>query len=432
MEKQNFHITGLEGASDAYAAQIKELKSENHKKALQVEQLVGDVVERDRHIAALETEVDEQCATIADLDLGDNSTQVSSHDASEAPKAISTVTVPQKVKVKANVVDSRQQAMRLEPFNESGSGTAITTLETSALTAEATAGPAANLSIFPIFATASTVKQTIPPPPAPKLRMAVDLAKFAKKSTTKPIGSTKKTDTTLSNARKDGPAPTIDTSSDIRTKSLEERKLFANGPKVQVKMGEIALATVPKYALMQCSAKAFKHFSENTESTSFDLPAGSMNATAATAHLEWMREMTFQHRVYSVTLHSDEKFDDKNLQICRASRVLGLNHMYVGHFTKIFCDRIRSNTVSNSLLFKIAAAAYPENDPIYDCLANNLANLRLHGNLQNQAAIKALLQHSEDLKARVEKIEERMRKKHNEARPARGPKVVDVCHKMNV
>src|SRR5690242_11505850 len=181
LEKQNFHITGLEGAFDAYAAQIKELKNENHKKALQIEQLVGDVVDRDRRIAALETEVDEQCATIADLGLGDSSTQVSSHDASEAPKASFTVTIPQKVKVKANVVDSPQQAMQLELTNESGSGTATTALKIPAPTTKAAAGPAANLSIFPIFATASTVKQTIPPPPAPKLRMAVDLANFAKK-----------------------------------------------------------------------------------------------------------------------------------------------------------------------------------------------------------------------------------------------------------
>jgi len=133
--------------------------------------------------------------------------------------------------------------------------------------------------------------------------------------------------------------------------------------------------------------------------------------------------MTYQDRVYSVTLHSDEKFDDKNLQICRAARVLGLNNMYVGHFTKIFCDRVRSNTASYDFLNKIAALAYLENDPLYDCLANNLANLRARKASKDPAELEALLQKHTGLKARVEKIEERMRKKEGRKAP-KAPKVV--------
>jgi hypothetical protein len=141
-------------------------------------------------------------------------------------------------------------------------------------------------------------------------------------------------------------------------------------------LGDEILTTLPKYILMQTSHKAFKHFTDNSDATTFVLLAGSMDKGAAKAHLEWMKEMTYQGRVYSVTLHYDEKFDDENLQICRAARVPGHNNMYVGHFTKIFCDRIRSNTASSEFLNKIAVLSYPEDDPLYDCLANNLANLR--------------------------------------------------------
>ncbi|KAJ4993597.1 hypothetical protein SVAN01_00651 [Stagonosporopsis vannaccii] len=431
-EKQGLRLTKLEGAVEDIAARIEELNKRDDKHVFHGEQLVADVDEKGRRIVALETEIHKQCARIAELDQGDSSTQVSSHDTPDSPTDSLIDATARKIKVKEYVVGSTQQAMQLKAVSELGGRTAITPPRSPSPHSVTAAGPAINLSTFPIFATPSTIKQTAPPPPAPKLKMPVDLSKFVKEPTTKPTARKNKTNAVVTGARKDGPVPDVDPSLDIRTKSLEERTLFANGPEVQVKMGEIALAIVPKYALMQCSSKAFKYFSENPHSTSFHLPGSSMDIAAATAHLAWMNEMTYQNRVYSITLHSDEKFDDKNLEICRAARVLGFNNMYVGHFTKIFCDRIRSNTVSDGFLSKIAAAAYPENDPIYDCLANNLANLRLRGTAQNPAAIEELLQRNDGLKTKVENIEERMRKKHDGFKPVKGPKLIHVGKKVNV
>ncbi|KAF2621342.1 hypothetical protein BU25DRAFT_238358 [Macroventuria anomochaeta] len=431
-EEQKDRLTELQANTDALTTQIAELKKENHNKSLHVQKLVAEVNEKDRRIAALETEVDEHCATIAELDVGDSSTQVSSHDTPAVTKEVGTSgTSSPKVKVREGEVGPAKKAAQ-PTTKEVTTGDDAPVIPSPMFAHTKTAGPTVNLSGFPIFATPATVKQTTPPPPAPMLKMPVDLSKFAKKPACKTVTPRKKVEAASAEVVKDGPVPQIDPSSDIRTKSHEERVLFANGPKVQVRMGDISLATVPMYVLMQCSPKAFKHFSNNPDATSFTLPAGSMDANAATAHLEWMKEMTYQGRVYSVTLYPDEKFDDKNLQICRAARALGLNNMYVGHFTKIFCDRIRSNAASYDFLSKVAALAYPENDPILDCLANNLANLRLRNAVKKHAGLEALLKKHTGLKDRVEKIEERMRKKQEDAKMAKGLQVVRVGKKMDV
>lgn len=434
VQEKDTRIAELESTLD-------ELQKENHKQFLHVQKLVAEVDEKDRRIAALETEVDQHCATIAELGVGENSTQVSSHQAAPATNAADTpAATTVKVKAQHETIDTNKQA---EPAAQTAIKAAPT--DTNALVSPSAktvstkaAGPSVNFSAFPVFATPVTVKHTAPPPPAPKLKMPVDLSKFVKKLAAKSAAPKKKVEATSDETAKDGPAPKIDPTSDIRMKRREERALFANGPKVQVKMGDTGLSTVPKYVLMQCSHKAFKHFTDDPDANTFTLAAGSMDEAAAKAHLEWMNEMTYQGRVYSVTLHSDEKFDDKNFQICRAARVLGLNNVYVGHFTKIFCDRIRSNTASYEFLHKIAALAYPENDPLYDCLANNLANLRTRNAVEKPAELEALLKKHTGLKARVEKIEERMRKKQDGMNSVKGPnngkdiKVVHVGKKMDM
>jgi hypothetical protein len=47
---------------------------------------------------------------------------------------------------------------------------------------------------------------------------------------------------------KDVPAPKIDVYSNIRTMPLHQRALFANGSKVQVKMEDDTLATLPSFS----------------------------------------------------------------------------------------------------------------------------------------------------------------------------------------
>lgn len=435
-KEQQRRLADLQESMKGFAGQIEELKKESHKQPLQVQELVAKVDAKDQRIAPLEIKVDEHRTTITELDLGDKSTQVSSQD---APVSAEGAGQTKMERLKAQSTDEDVKTTK-QPAQHIGQATTVKSAGDAfasempspeskpAPTKESV--PSVNLAGFPIFATRSTVKNIPPPPPAPKLKMGVDLSKFAHKPAIKQLGSKHKAGTeSEERIAKSGPVPKIDPSQDIRTKPHHERVLFANGPKAQVLIGDIVLATVPKYLLMQCSMKAHKHFSDHPDATSFTLPAGSMDVDAAKAHLRWMKEMTFQSRVYSITLHADETFDNKNLQICRAARVLGLSSMYVGHFTKIFCDRIRSDLASFEFMSKVAALAYPENDPIYDCLANNLATFRMRNTVKKPAELEAFLKKHADLKTRVEKIEERMRKELN---GQKGTKVVHVGRKTVV
>ncbi|KAF9690759.1 hypothetical protein EKO04_011232 [Ascochyta lentis] len=430
--KQQRILDDMESSVRATATQVEELKEDNHKQLLHVQELVAEVDEKNRRIAVLEADVDDHRDTLAELDIEDASTQASSHEAAVDEGGDDTKEGGTEMEAQSPKTAESTTKLGAMDDNKDTPGHAAHPSEPKITIPEAS-GPAVNLSEFPVFSTSATVKNTTPPPPAPKLKMGIDVSKFGKKTSTKKhILKAKMAFDAGKKLYKDGPAPIIDCASDIRTKSHEDRALFTNGLKVQVKMGDIALSTVPKYVLMQCSLKAFKHFTDSPDANTFILPADSMDADAAAAHLGWMKEMTFQRRVYSITLNTDEKFDDKNLQTCRAARVLGLNNMYVGHFTKIFCDRIRSNAASYEFLSKVAALVCPENDPIYDCLANNLANLRVRNTAKKPAELEALLDKYPGLKARVEKIGERMHMKQRSAQGAKGMKVVHVGKKMDM
>jgi hypothetical protein len=119
--------------------------------------------------------------------------------------------------------------------------------------------------------------------------------------------------------------------------------------------------------------------------------------------------MTYQGRVYSITLNGEEKHNLKNLKICQAARVMGLNNTYVGHFTKVLCDRVRSNTSSLEFLSAICALAYPENDPIFECLANNLVNQQGSTGFKRAEDLEALLVKFPLLKEKMDKIQVRVR-----------------------
>ncbi|KAJ4333867.1 hypothetical protein N0V95_009322 [Ascochyta clinopodiicola] len=433
VEKQQRSLDKMDISTDALASQIEGLKKEVQKQHFHVQELIAKVDEKDRRIAVLETELDLHCNTVAELDVGQAMTLASSHETSVV--ADEEVTKDKHTKKEAQSTETAVAPTKPVVKNDNkDTSVPDTDSPEPKTTLSGAPGPGVDFSGFPVFATPATIKQTAPPPPAPKLKMGVDLSKFAKKasSTNRNTAKAKTGSVKGKPIHWDGPAPKIDSASDIRTKCYEERAVFASGPKVHVKMGDISLSTVPKYILMQCSLKAFKHFTESPDVTTFTLPADSMDADAAAAHLEWMKDMTYQGRVYSITLNSDEKFDDKNLQICRAARVLGLNNMYVGHFTKIFCDRIRSNTASYEFLSKVAAVAYPENDPIYDCLANNLANLRTRNTVKEPTQLEALLDTFPGLKSRVDKIGEHMLKKQRGAKGANTTKVVHIGKKMSV
>jgi hypothetical protein len=82
--------------------------------------------------------------------------------------------------------------------------------------------------------------------------------------------------------------------------------------------------------------------------------------------------------------------------------------MYVAQFTKQFCDRIRAQDVSYDFMDLVCQLAYPDNDPVFDCLANNLVNQKKVGNATGAADLEKLVAKYALLKDKVNQIEKRI------------------------
>lgn len=431
VERNDHLIASLENEMEMKDANIEQLHTTNHKQFLYVQELVSEVDGKSRRVQDLEAEIDQRCARIRELEVDlESQTQVSVDGTEKsdpktdtmatevinpvpaskaqadeaAPHAALSVCSPIITPVDQVTEDHSEKSRYTDvpsisaPLDCSTDAAPMQALEEQRHAENAPKspttgkelpskqqGPAINTSMFPKLWTPDMAKKAAPVEKPKVLKMALDMSKFGKKSTPvaqKTEASSNKRSVTpthsLSSKRrvKTAEVPEICLTKDIREMTHAERVIFSNGPDVTVMLGTIVLAMLPKYVLMQCSSIAYKYFSSNPNATSITFAAGSMDAEAAKAHLEWMAEMTYQGRVYSITLNGDEKNDGKNLKICRAARVLGLKNMYVGHFTKLLCDRVRSRP-SRQFMSLICELAYPENDPIFECLANNLVNQTL-------------------------------------------------------
>lgn len=423
--EHNHHFVGsLEKEVKNKDADIEKLREETQKQFLYVSELVGEVDEMGRRFEELQKELDQKCARIRELeadsesqtlvslddtvktatktenttiDVSDSATVDKVQDNEASPQEVHAVESPVPSPAEEVSEDTSEKPASLESSADSAPTTEIAASNAlekekpvDAAQAPSSApelpskqqGPAINTSMLPKMWTPEMAKRA-PAVEKPKvLKMALDMSKFGKKSAPaaqKLAPSSKKHTVTathglsLTRRAKTDEVPKFHLHKDIREMPLAERVIFANGPEVSVNLGATTLATLPKYVLMQCSSIAYRHFTEDPDATSITFPAGSMDAEAAKTHLSWIFEMTYQGRVYSVTLNGDEKHDLQNLKICRAARILGLTNMYVGHFTKILCDRVRSRP-SYQFMSQVCELAYPSNDPIFECLSNNLVN----------------------------------------------------------
>jgi hypothetical protein len=419
------HIASLEADAHEKEAKIEKLRRENHTQFLYVQELVGEVDEKQRRIDELETELDNKGARIRELEMDSGSqTEVSSTDVGK-DDLLKPVAQTETAKADSDNGSPVDLAQAEQPVSDAVPVVASSTEPTQAdVPIDATtpdkepAGPAINNSKFPKLWSPELVKQVAPVEKPKVLKMAIDTSKYGKKPT--PVAKKPQylndndfsmpTYGQASKSRaKTDVVPKFQIEKDIRHMPHPERVLYANGPEVDFMLGPTKLATIAKYVLMQCSGKALKYFIEHPDATAITFPAGSMDAEAAKAHLRWMDEMTYQGRVYSITLNGDEKFDTKNLKICQAARVMGLNNTYVGHFTKIQCDRVRSDKISMEFMALICELAYPENDPIFDCLANNLVNQQMMKNSRQPEDLETLLTKYPRLQAKMVKIERRVK-----------------------
>jgi uncharacterized coiled-coil DUF342 family protein len=446
--KDNDNRVGeLEGDIDEKDSKIDELKKECNAQFLQIQELVVDADERDRRIEILEAEIDEKAAAIRELELKSGTdTPVTTDETSEeeitkeSPVETETQQIntaaekDPEVKIATEAPSSASDSEGIaadevaEPVKKEAEvpaekkATELPVVEKTKESPAEAGGP--SFGDFPTFITKETMK-VVPPAPKPKtLKFPIDMSKFGKQKPASPVATKRSTSpadaknlpghttpwgAASKNARvKSDTMPHFEPHKDIRQMPHGERVVFANGPEIIVKLGETKLATIPKYILMQCSDLALKYFRANPEAKSWVFPAGIMDTEAAKAHLAWMDEMTYQGRVYSITLNVAPANDRKNLHICRAARIMGLNNTYVGHFTKQLCNRIREGSASPEFMDMICALAVPKNDPIFECLANNLVNQKKIGQLENEAVFDKLVAKHANLREKIEVIENKL------------------------
>jgi uncharacterized coiled-coil protein SlyX len=421
VKEKDLHIANLESEVEEKDASIEELRSGNHTQFLYVQELVGEVDEKSRRIHKLEIELDHKCAQIPELEKGVAELSDVVKIVAPLPKAA----VQPELSMASTTAANQDEAVDVQSDILSNADWAAQDLVESTMPLngdfpkKGTPGPATNDSKFPKLWSPDMPKNVAPVEKPKVLKMAIDTSKFSKKAPSVSSQKAKSSDgkghpapiygQSARHRTKTSVIPKFQVDKDIRHMSHAARVLFANGPEIDVMLGTTRLITLPKYILMQCSAKAYRHFTDHPEATTITFPADSMDVEVAKAHLQWMDEMTYQGRVYSLTLNADQKLDVKNLKICQAARVLGMNNTYVGHFTKVLCDRIRSSNPSLDFMSHICELAYPANDPIFDCLANNLVNQQLSKGAGKSENFDKLCAKYPLLKEQMYKIEQRVK-----------------------
>lgn len=272
--------------------------------------------------------------------------------------------------------------------------------------------PASTNGAWPVFVTRDTVKHVTPVPPPKKLVMGIDMSKYVKnqqtviiKQTIKKAAGAPSTKPTTWNV-----VPDIFPDKDMRKMSFQQRKVYGNGPEVKVMIGSDLVGTVPMAMFKQCSEIANTFFNKNATSDKIVFEEGNMTKEAAFAHLEWMEQHTWVQRVWSVTL--DAKNTHRyNLELVQAARVMGLHNMYVGHFTRHYCSMIRSGKCpSFELMALVVELQYPDNDPIFDCLAANIAIHHKETKDSLRADLDKFLEEHKVLADRVERFKQQQPK----------------------
>ncbi|KAJ4360785.1 uncharacterized protein N0V89_001352 [Didymosphaeria variabile] len=394
-------IVDLEGDVKDKDANIEHLTGAIEEKEAHISRLEANIIDRDTHIANLTSQVDEEIRRTKKLrdELQEKMVLVQDLELQVAE----TISVPDSGSLTEVEEDAEEESLST-PARESRTVLMAEACEDIDVPGDTTAGaiaaaleaqtpikpetatssedefPALSPVDFPAlgsptpvrdlkrspFVTADNIKKVPPPPPARTLKLGIDPSKFQKKSVAGHGGRFM-----FGSRRANEGPPKIDTSKDIRKMSKEEREPFGYGPTVQFIIGNDTVASLPKYMLMQVSSKAFNHWTANPTALTIKFDAGSMTKEALNIHLEWITMHTHCSRVYSVSL-KPENSDRYNLEIVRCARVLGLHSMYMGHFTRLYCQKVRDGP-TDELIALIEELAYTDDEPIFDCLANNMA-----------------------------------------------------------
>jgi hypothetical protein len=173
---------------------------------------------------------------------------------------------------------------------------------------------------------------------------------------------------------------------DIRDMTLQERSALFNGPSVNVMVGKENLRGFSKHMLMAVSPRIREYFLKNPKETYIAFPAGAVAVPVMQILRDYLRAMGTQKTVFSIKLRFNWQQD---LAIRRDCCYLGMG-MYVAHFTRQYCDKVREGFVGldNIALIEKNTA---DDDALFKCLANNLANMRRRGTLPDAEAFEEFL-----------------------------------------
>lgn len=187
---------------------------------------------------------------------------------------------------------------------------------------------------------------------------------------------------------------------DLRDMTLEERAELFRGPTITILIGNEQVRNVPKYMFMAASPRARTFFLQNPKETYMPFDAGEITAVVAAKVRDWLVNMGSSKRVFSLKLHGNIVED---LAFRRDCILLGMDK-YVAHFTRQYCDKIRKGFPSLDDIAVMETFATRE-DAVWDCLCNNLANMRVRNEIPDRAKFDEFLKRHEKLAKGMEAVD---------------------------
>lgn len=399
VEKKELHIKELVALSDEKARQTVQLVDELEQKSKQIQDLEDKVKALENKVKALEGKVhhvplDEPAA---EYHTPETSTPENSAPKGVAPVPFADSATPNNPPPKIFASVQTSPVARNEETTTATPPKPLTIL---------TRTPTPRDIIAPVFITPDMVKSVPPVAPAPVLTFP---NKNLKEATAQPKlanlapATLKKTATDAAK----GAWSAAGWLPDVRNLPYKQRKELGRGPKTCIVLGGVPIQGIPKKMLMQVSEMANDFFTKQPRANQIYLPANSMAMAAARELMAWVSDVCTSPKEFSVKLRflsNTSDADAQNIAIMSAARYLGMS-TYVRHFTRHYCDEIRRQMLSLDTIALIEKF-FAVDDPVFECLVNNLAHHRSKQNLPGQEQFEEFIKDHPKLAAAMEKANE--------------------------
>ena len=244
----------------------------------------------------------------------------------------------------------------------------------------------------PLFSTPETVKTGPPVPKAPIMVFPQKNKKNASASALKTTALVAMTAPKVAKNVAKGAWAATGHLPDVRNLSRDQREDLGRGPKVTITVGGVPTPTMPKKMLMQVSEVANDYFTKNPNAKIMPFPRGCMVGGAVCEFVKWINDICTASKEFSVKIrfsHITKDADTQNLAIMQAARVLGMS-TYIRHFTRHYCDDIRKVLLPLDTVARIEQFTTTD-DPVYECLVNNMAHHRSKKNVADQQQLDQFL-----------------------------------------